>query len=137
MSSTTPFLKEKVKDIAISFENLGNIFSCDGVLSRRSNSATLISVQETLANNGFIPLLCNSEHLYSSFIVIDKIRLLQELDSKLFGSKIFNEQCSVANNTKIVPLSHLRQSFPHYAPEMLVAFMTSLQFCHIVDPAVV
>ena len=39
----------------------------------------------------------------------------------------------IASNTGIVPLSVLKEAFPDYDIDMLVGFLKSLQFCHIIE----
>ena len=130
------FLMEKVTANAISFQHLQNLVSKDAVLCRLSNPVELASMFETIANKGLLLFLRNSEHLPSSCIVVDKIRLLHEVNGTLFAPSFFKEHHPLASNTGIVPVSHLEAIFPHYDREILIAFLTSLQFCRPLDPAV-
>ena len=83
-----------------------------------------------------ILFLRNSRHIPSSCIVVNKIKLLHEVNGTLFAPSFFKERRPVASNTGIVQLSRLHAIFPHYDREILMAFLTSLQFCRPLDPAV-
>ena len=62
--------------------------------------------------------------------------LLKEINGTLFAPDHFKEHRDLASNTGIVPVSNLHKVFPDYNSEMLVGFLTSLDFCRPVDPSV-
>ena len=62
--------------------------------------------------------------------------LLNEINGTLFAPDHFKEHHDLASNTGIVPVSNLHKVFPKYKSEMLVGFLTSLDFCRPVDPSV-
>ena len=130
------FLKDQVNEKAITFESLQNVVSKHDVLCRLSAPIELASMLEAIASKGLLLFLRNSEHLSSSCIVIDKIRLLHEVNGTLFAPSFFKEHRPLASNTGIVPLSLLQAVFPHYDCKILVPFLMSLQFCRPLDPAV-
>ena len=130
------FLKEKVKERAISFQHLQNLISGEPVLCRLSDSIELASILEAIANKGLLLFLRNSRHLPFSCIVVDKIRLLHEVNGTLFAPCFFREHRPIASNTGIVQVSRLHAIFKHYESEVLMAFLTSLHFCRPLDPAV-
>ena len=39
----------------------------------------------------------------------------------------------MASNTGIVPLLALKEEFPHHNTDMLVGYLQSLQFCHMIE----
>ena len=63
--------------------------------------------------------------------------MLKEINGTLFAPDHFKEHRDLASNTGIVPVSNLHKVFPDYNSEMLVGFLTSLDFCRPVDPSVV
>ena len=126
-------LKDVVEAKAISFGSLQELVSHHGILSPISDPGTLASSLGALANKGFILFLQNSSDLSSSCIITDKSKLLQEINGTLFSPRSFREHRPIASNTGIVAVSLLHQIFPHYR-EILVAILTSLQFCRPVDP---
>ena len=62
--------------------------------------------------------------------------LLREINGTLFAPDYFKERRDLASNTGIVPVSNLHKVFPDYNTEMLVGFLTSLDFCRPVDLSV-
>ena len=62
--------------------------------------------------------------------------LLNEINGTLFAPDHFKEHRDLASNTGIVPVSNLHKVFPDYNSEMLIGFLTSLDFCRPVDPSV-
>ena len=129
------FLKQVVEAKAISFGTLQELVSRHVALSPFSEPAMLTSSLGALADKGLILFLHSNDHLSSSCIIIDKAQLLQEINGVLFAPRSFEEHCGqIASNTGIVPVSLLHGIFPHYR-KILVAMLTSLQFCHPVEPA--
>ena len=127
------FLKEVAEVKAISFGDLQELVSRHDAVIPFSDPVLLTSSLVTLADRGLILFLRNNDHLSSSCIMIDKSKLLQEINGTLFAPTSFVENRSIASNTGIVPVSLLHQIFPHYQ-EILVAMLTSLQFCRPVEP---
>ena len=123
------FVKEQVKKNAISFQHLQCLVSKEDVLSRLFDPIKLASMLETIANKELLLFLRNSRHLPSRCIVVDKINFIHEVNGTLFAPSFFKEHHPLASNTGVVPLSHLHTIFPHYDCEILMAFLTSLQFC--------
>ena len=130
------FIKENVKKYAISFRHLQDLVSKEASLCPLFDPLELASTLETIANKGLLLFLRNRKHLPSSCIVVDKIRLIHEVNGTLFAPGFFKECRPIASNTGIVQLSRLQAIFPHYDREILMAFLTSLQFCCPVDSAV-
>ena len=87
------------------------------------------SILEMLADKGELLYLRNRCRPFSSFIITDKIRLLQKVNGTLFAPRFFQEHCLVASNTGIVPLCYIQEILPNYDREILLAFLTSLQYC--------
>ena len=128
------FLKQVVEAKAISLGSLQELVSRHDTLSPFNESTMLASSLGTLADKGLILFVRNQDHLPSSCIVIDKAGLLQEVNGTLFAPPCFEEHRKIASNTGIVPVSLLRQIFPHYR-EIVTAVLNSLQFCRPVEPA--
>ena len=74
--------------------------------------------------------LKNEEEPEKSWIVVDKDALLKEVNGALFAPSDFEEyKPNLASNTGIIPLSVLKATFERHNIEMLVWFLTSLEFC--------
>ena len=60
--------------------------------------------------------------------------LLSEVNGVLFApAAIKRVYRDMASNTGIVPLSALKEAFPHHNTDMLVGFLRRLQFCHVIN----
>ena len=67
------------------------------------------------------------------WLIVDKKALLTVVNGVLFNKSIDRVQKPFASNTGIMPQSSLSTLFPDYNIDMLVRFLTSLQFCHQMD----
>ena len=77
-----------------------------------------------LGSKGLILFLANT------WVIIDKKTLLTEVNGVLFNKNIDRERKPVASNTGVMPVSTLANFFPNHNTDMLIRFLTSLQFCH-------
>ena len=98
------------------------------------NESVLIEVLTSLSNIGLIFFV---RHNQSSWIVVKTEILLNKINGTLFAPDHFNEhRHDLASNIGIVPVSSLREIFPDYDSEMIIGFLTSLDFCLPVDQTV-
>ena len=65
-----------------------------------------------------------------TWVIIDKKALLTEVNGVLFNKSIDRVRKPVATNTGIMAVSTLANLFPKHNTDMLIRFLTSLQFCH-------
>ena len=129
------FFEQVIIAKAISFDSLQESISRHDALSPFSEPTRLTSTLGTLADKGLILFLYSNDCLSSSCIIINKVQLLREINGTLFAPAFFKEyRGQIASNTGIVPISLLQNIFPHYRG-ILVAILTSLQFCRPVEPA--
>ena len=80
-----------------------------------------------LGSKGLILFLANT------WVIIDKKALLTEVNGVLFNKSIDRVRKPVASNTGIMPVSTLAKLFCNHNTDMLIRFLTSLQFCHQLD----
>ena len=78
------FVKENVEENAISFQHLQNLVSKNAFLCHLCDPVKLGSTLETIANKGLLLVFRNGKHLPSSCIVVNKVRLLDEVNGILF-----------------------------------------------------
>ena len=71
--------------------------------------------------------------LADTWVIFDKKALLTEVNGVLFNKSIDRECKPVASNTGIMPVSTLAKLFKNHNTDMLIRFLTSLQFCHQMD----
>ena len=121
-----------LKKVAISLEELCTLLKEHNDPSLPSEMSVLLEFLTTLSDKGLILLLRNKES--KSWVVIDKTALLKEVNGVLFAPQAIRRVYrNIASNTGIVPLSVLKEAFPDYDIDMLVGFLRSLQFCHIIE----
>ena len=70
----------------------------------------------------------NIMHL-KGWIILDQAALLSEVNGVLFAPEDFKQHCNLANATGVVPVSKLAQMFPQHNLDMLVQFLSHLEFC--------
>ena len=126
------FLTTELHVIAITFGDLVLKIKNESVSSLPSDQSVLLNLLTTLSDKGLILFLENND-LHKSWIVINKEAVLKEVNGTLFAPTFFKEYRPVASNTGIIPVSVLNKLFPNYDPNMLVGFLTSLEFCHPID----
>ena len=63
------------------------------------------------------------------WIILDQAALLSEMNGVLFAPEDFKQHCNLANATGVVPVSRLAQKFPQHNLDILVQFLSHLEFC--------
>ena len=127
------FLRTKLKVVGCTLHDLVSAIAKENDSSLPSDQSVLTEILTTLSDKGLILFI---RHHQSSWIVVKTEALLNEINGTLFAPDHFKEHRDLASNTGIVPVSNLHQVFPDYNSEMLVRFLTSLDFCRPVDPSV-
>ena len=93
--------------------------------------SVLLELLTTLSDKGLILFLKNEE--CQSWIVIKRESLLSNINGVLFAPEAIKwVYRDIASNTGVVPLSALKETFPHHNTDMLVGFLLSLQSCHMI-----
>ena len=118
--------------VAISLEELCALLKERNDPSLPSEMSVLLDFLSTLSDKGLILFLKNEE--CQSWIIINRAALLSEINGILFApAAIERVYRDMASNTGIIPLSALKEAFPHHNTDMLVGFLRSLQFCHVIE----
>ena len=128
------FLNTKlVGQVAITLEDLLQKIQDENDPSLPSNESVLLEFLTILSDKGLILFIRNTD-CTSSWVIIDKISLLKEINGTLFAPSHFKEyRPNLASNTGIVSISVLKDVFPQYNVDMLMGFLKSLEFCHEID----
>ena len=84
---------------------------------------------DELNKRGHILFLKNSSALEKSWIILNQTVLLSEVSGTIFAPEGFREHCKLASSTGVVPLSKITAEFPKHKPEMLIGFLSHLEFC--------
>ena len=92
-------------------------------------STTICKVCDELNNRGHLLFLKNSDNIENSWMIIDKAYLLSEVTGTVFAPRDFKQHCQLAESTGVVPLSRFTEHFPDLKTEVLIGFMTHLEFC--------
>ena len=127
------FLRTKLNVVGCTLHDLVSAIAKENDSSLPSDQSVLTEILTTLSDKGLILFI---RHHQSSWIVVKTEALLNEINGTLFAPDHFKEHRDLASNTGIVPVSNLHKVFPDYNSEMLVGFLTSLDFCRPVDPSV-
>ena len=126
-------LRSKENIIAISLKELCVVLKKRDDPSLPSERSVLLEFLTILSDKGLILFLKNEDDA-QSWIVIDRAALLTEVNGVLFAPKeIKHVHQNIASNTGIVPTSVLKKLFPQYDTHMLIGFLRSLQFCHVLE----
>ena len=127
------FLRTKLNVVGCTLHDLVSAVAKENDSSLPNDQSVLVEILTTLSDKGLVLFI----HLpHSSWVVVKTEALLKEINGTLFAPDHFKEHRDLASNTGIVPVSNLHKVFPDYNSEMLVGFLTSLDFCRPVDPSV-
>ena len=92
-----------------------------------TDGSIVLEFLTTLGSKGLILFLANT------WVIINKKALLTEVNGVLFNKSIDRVRKPVATNTGIMAVSTLANLFPKHNTDMLIRFLTSLQFCHQIE----
>ena len=95
------------------------------------NPEDLFQLISSLSDRGLV-FLVQRESTANSLVVLQKQALLSEINGVIFAPEYF-EQHQHSESTGVVPLSRIRQTFPKYKPEMIIEYLTHLEYCFKVD----
>ena len=127
------FLRTKLNVVGCTLHDLVSAVAKENDSSLPNDQSVLVEILTTLSDRGLILFI---HHPHSSWIVVKTEALLKEINGTLFAPDHFKEHRDLASNTGVVPVSNLHKVFPDYNSEMIVGFLTSLDFCRPVDPSV-
>ena len=123
---------QKLQKVAFSLKEL--IKGLKGVddLSLPSDETVWLHYLSILSDKGLVLFLRN-KIVSNSWIVVNKSSLLAEVNGVLFNQTIKGLPIPTSSNTGIVHVSVLRELFPLYDTNMLIDFLISMEFCHVID----
>ena len=87
----------------------------------------LVEICIQLSDSGHIVFLLNKESPEKSFIIIDKIKLLAEINGTIFAPEDFRQHCQLATSTGVVPQTKLAKQFPELDVSMVVRYLSHLE----------
>ena len=128
------FLHSKLNVIALTLEQVIEKIEIENNASLPSNPSVVTDLLSTLSDKGLILFINNGT---SNWVIIKKSTLLSEVNGILFAPKSIEQvHKNIASNTGVVPVSAIKKVFPAYDTDMIVNFLLSLEFCHVVDSSV-
>ena len=89
----------------------------------------LIPLLASLNDQGHILLLQNHTDESKSCVILKPDVLLTEVNGSIFAPKYFKEHSEFAMSTGVVTLSKLTEKFTEYNDEVIVEYLTHLEFC--------
>ena len=126
------FLLDRFRGVsAVSFKDVLSISSTspEEAPASTENPEYLNIGCSKLHETGRIMYIKNPDDLANSWIILDQASLLSEVNGVLFAPEDFKQHCNLANATGVVPVSRLAQKFPQHDLDMLVQFLSHLEFC--------
>ena len=94
------------------------------------NSVALNNICTELNDREHILFLIDEDDIENSWIIIDKVALLSEVNGTIFAPENFKQHCQLATSTGVVPLKKIVEQFPTHDHNMLIGFLSHLEFCH-------
>ena len=88
----------------------------------------LYTMCEHLNARGHI-LLLKTKVLEDSWIILDQASILSDVIGTVFAPNGFKEHCQLASSTGVVQFTEFIGYFPGYNPNMLIRFLSHLEFC--------
>ena len=82
-----------------------------------------------LSDRGEIIFLVNHKDVAKSWIILNQPLLISDINGVLFAPEGFKQHCKFADVTGVVAVTKLSKRFPQYKSDMLVQFLTLLEFC--------
>ena len=89
----------------------------------------LIPLLASLNDQGYILLLQNHTDVSKSWVILKPDVLLTKVNGSVFAPTYFKEHYQFAMSTGVVPLSKLKEKFTEYNHEVIVEYLTHLEFC--------
>ena len=98
----------------------------------------ILRLCEELNNKGHIILIKHKFELEKYWVIIQKEIILNEVNGSLFAPQHFEQYCKhLSTNTGVVTYTSLKNFCDHYDPDMLIGFLTQLEFCQEIDDEVI
>ena len=97
------------------------------------NTMELVSLVSSLSDRALILLVHDHTSIEDSWIIFQKQALLTEISGTLFAPENFRQHRDFARSTGVVPFSRIKREFPQHDANMVVGFLTDLEFCFKID----
>ena len=118
-------VKRIVDDIAFSAENRKS--KLEALLP--TDTPEIMKICEDLNDKGHVIFLQNQSNPLSSWVVLKKEDLLSTVNGTVFAPANFEQYKTLASSTGVVPFSKFKAHFQRHDPNMLVGFLSHMEFC--------
>ena len=95
----------------------------------------IVTLCEELNKRDHLILLRDSLTALKSWLILDKEFLLSEVNGTVFAPKNFTQHRNLASSTGVVAFDKFKEHFPEHDPNMLVKFLSHLEFCREIEDA--
>ena len=95
----------------------------------------IVTLCEELNKRDHLILLRDSLTALKSWLILDKEFLLSEVNGTVFAPKNFTQHRNLASSTGVVAFDKFKEHFPEHDPNMLVKFLSHLEFCREIKDA--
>ena len=97
-----------------------------------TNVHLLCGVCNELNDRGHILFLRDEVNIENSWVIMNKDVLLSKVTGTIFAPEGFKQHCQLATSTGVVPFYKIAnlKKFQGLDPEMLIGFLSHLEFCH-------
>ena len=123
---------QKLQKVAISINELIEGLKALDDPYLPSDGTVLVDYLSILSDKGLV-LFLRKEIVSNSWIIVNKSSLLADINGVLFNQNIKRLPIPTSSNTGIVHVSVLQELFPRYDTSMLIDFLISMEFCHVID----
>ena len=135
------YLLDSFKDeLAVSLKTLRATFQADLEQAQSKSRKDLLSfipntlsrvmeICSQLSQKGHILFLPNESSPEESYVVCDQPTLLSKVTGTIFAPEGFRQHCSLASSTGVVSLIKFSDAFKDYDLNMLLPYMSCLEFC--------
>ena len=89
----------------------------------------VVEICSQLSQKGHILYLPNESSPEKSYVVCDQPTLLSKVTGTIFAPEGFRQHCSLASSTGVVSLKRFSHAFKGYDLNMLIPYMSCLEFC--------
>ena len=93
------------------------------------DTPTLSKHLTTLCEKGQFLYLRNDQNVADSWVILNQEVLLSEVNGTIFAPENFKEHHDISSSTGVVPFSKIEHTFPSHSPEMIISFLSHLEFC--------
>ena len=90
---------------------------------------SLIEMCKELDTKGYIMFIEHFTEGTLDWVILEQVKLLEDVSGSLFAPSNFPQHYPLSYSTGVVPLSRLKAYYDEYDPDMLMTFLTRMEYC--------